>query len=105
MKKNQEGVYGGIIGLIVGIVLFFSITGNQFISKMSNIRNLLGFIIIVLEPTIVGALFPFTYKKIQKYVKNKLVFLTIFCIISGILIYLTVMWFISLEIVAGIVGI
>ena len=100
----KKWTYGGIIGLVVGIVMFFITTRNQFARNISELSFWGGFIIIIAEPAIAGALIFFAYEKLSKLKLNKIIFWVIFSLLTIGLIYFTIWWFIALDLVTGIVG-
>jgi len=104
MEKKKNWVYGGIIGLLIGTVLFLSMTWNQFITNIKDLGVWRMFIVVILEPAVAGALLVLAYEKIMKINFNKLILWIIYLIIVGVIIGLTIIWFMALGLGVGIVG-
>lgn len=104
MKKMKNWIYGGIIGLLVGMILFFWIVGGQFIANIRDVGVWRMFILVVLEPTLAGIIIPLIYGKLMKFKINKIVLWVIYLIILAVIVWFTIIWFLSLDLGVGIVG-
>ncbi|MEA2037797.1 MAG: hypothetical protein U9O94_09890 [Nanoarchaeota archaeon] len=104
MKKWKNWIYGGIIGLLLGIISFSYIAGSQFINKINEIGVWLQFIVVILEPTLAGILIPLAYNKLIKSKSDKEKASTGYAVIIGLIIVITIIWLLAFSLVAGIIG-
>jgi len=104
-KKKINWTYGGVIGIIIGLVWFMMVARDQFFSSLNESSAWRALVITILPPCIAGALIPLVYYKLRKFKINKYVFWSIFLLIIIILLSLIVVWFLALEVAIGIGGI
>jgi len=102
MKKIESWKLGGIVGSLIGLILFFVITGEQFIDDILSLKKWIGFIIVILEPALAGALIGFVHHKIRNVKKNKILFWLAFILLILFLIFVTTIWFFVLDLATGI---
>lgn len=103
-RKKRNWIYGGLIGLVLGIVIFLWLTWSQFIANIGDFGVWRMFILVILEPTLAGALLPIIYDKIMKLQINKTLLWILYIVIIGVILGITIMWFTALNIGVGIVG-
>jgi hypothetical protein len=104
-KESQGWLKGGKFGLLVGIILFFTIIGGQFINSILSFGSWLLLFVFLIEFFIAGALLVFSYQKLVQLKIHKVFVWISYLIIAGLIIWFTLIWIVGLELMSGIVGI
>ncbi|MFH1642730.1 MAG: hypothetical protein ABIC04_07590 [Nanoarchaeota archaeon] len=104
MSEKKIYLYSGLIGFILGSILFFWIVRDWFIKNITDPGFWTLYFVWMLEPTIVGILIAVSYKKLMKLKWNKMIIWALFLLITILLLRFTKMWFSSLSLRIGLVG-